>query len=108
MKDAALGFRHQLPRARPRPRGTSRAVRSRAVTINAGTTAGTQFLDVDVRHPDHLDQALALHLRERTHRLRDRHAWIDGVQLVEVDRLKPKQLQALLELGAERRRGAVG
>ena len=56
--------------------------------------------DGDVAQPDRLDQPCALQRRQRAHARRQRHAWIDGVELVEIDRVDAEgAATALARLG---------
>src|SRR5260370_458091 len=68
----------------------------------------TKVVERDVREADHLDQAFALQLRECADGLGDRYAPVDGVELVEVDRLDAQESETLLELRPQRGRRPVG
>src|SRR5262249_52046383 len=66
-----------------------------------------QLAHCDVRHADVADLALILKLLQRAHRLFDRHARIDTMQLLEVEPLDAQVAETLLGLTADRPRARV-
>src|SRR5262249_31737617 len=61
----------------------------------------------DVRHPEVSDLAGTLQLRESAHRLCERNVRVGGVELIEVDALEAKALQAAIERAAQMLRAAA-
>ena len=67
-----------------------------------------QLVDRDLRDADEAELALVAELADDAELLLDRDAGIDPVQLPEVDRVEPQAPQAVLAVGAQLLRAAIG